>query len=518
MRSALRLALLALATAGLTAPGLGAQVPKLRDRYVEAGELFEQGRHDEARALLEGLIASGRSHASIHYLLGLVLTAQGDHQEAIAQLRRSIELAPEEPRYRLASARAHHRTKAFAAAHADLDAAEKLGGRTFELFFLRGCLYVDQQRPDEAEKAYRLAIELDRDNSGGWAGLAMLNRMRGHFDGALRPAETAVMLAPENMEWIEQLAWLEIQRGHPDRALRVAHGLLSADDSGAGAYRRGKLAWYLDDLDTAVADLTDARDSEVEKTACQAALSLGYIRLATADTEAAHQNFEQAWERRVPEFAYWVLAMRWCEESLRLGVEPADQRLRDDLAAAGREPTAQERRVVDLCLNGTGEAEVVSTWRGEPLEACPLLFFAAWRARLRGDEDRYLALLESCVNTGMVDWNQWNTARTILRGLDDAAPEPVLDFGMTSRFEPDPAADDEQVVVVIEDVRAGGAADLHGFARGDVLTRIYLEPITRGRWERLMNVQRIGQPVWLHVQTDSGDEPRQLSAGMAPRR
>ncbi|MFN0006791.1 MAG: sulfatase-like hydrolase/transferase [Planctomycetota bacterium] len=91
-----------------------------KGRHVEAGALFdlvlaadpgnrealelgsacwiEAGRYAEAIPLLERIVASGRAHAPTHYNLGVALSERGRTDEAITAYRRALELAPDEPR------------------------------------------------------------------------------------------------------------------------------------------------------------------------------------------------------------------------------------------------------------------------------------------------------------------------------------------------------------------------------------------------------------------------------------
>ncbi|MCP4330910.1 MAG: tetratricopeptide repeat protein [Alphaproteobacteria bacterium] len=102
-----------------------------RTRLQDAVALHQSGRHGEAENLCRDVLAAVPDHPDALHFLGLLRFEQGDAEEAIAAIRRAIEIRPE-----------------FAGFHFNL-----------------GNILVDTDRLDEAIEAYRKAAALTPDNA-----------------------------------------------------------------------------------------------------------------------------------------------------------------------------------------------------------------------------------------------------------------------------------------------------------------------------------------------------------------
>lgn len=71
------------------------QEPPLADWSSRVETAMDQGRHDEALRILNGIIAQAPSQASLYIIRGMNLFRMGKVAESLADFDRSIELSPE---------------------------------------------------------------------------------------------------------------------------------------------------------------------------------------------------------------------------------------------------------------------------------------------------------------------------------------------------------------------------------------------------------------------------------------
>jgi tetratricopeptide (TPR) repeat protein len=65
-------------------------------KYNQAEKLKDEGKNDEAVALLEEILAEDPSHVLTHLTLGRIFTLQGKYEQAIAHGQKACELEPNE--------------------------------------------------------------------------------------------------------------------------------------------------------------------------------------------------------------------------------------------------------------------------------------------------------------------------------------------------------------------------------------------------------------------------------------
>ncbi|MEQ1830988.1 MAG: tetratricopeptide repeat protein [Pirellula sp.] len=63
-------------------------------RYNEAEKLKDQGKHDEAAAILEAILADEPDHVLAHLTLARICTATGKHELAVKHAEEACRLEP----------------------------------------------------------------------------------------------------------------------------------------------------------------------------------------------------------------------------------------------------------------------------------------------------------------------------------------------------------------------------------------------------------------------------------------
>jgi predicted TPR repeat methyltransferase len=155
----------------------------------------QQGRNDEALALIERSIALVSGQANWHSNLGIVLQSAGRLDSAIESYRRAIALDP-----------------AHANAHSNL-----------------GVLLRATGQPAEAEAAYRAAIRLDPDHVDAWTNLGIL------LDALKRTEEAAacyckvVTLRPKHRDARKLLALAHCMLGETGKAVSIFEDWLAEE-------------------------------------------------------------------------------------------------------------------------------------------------------------------------------------------------------------------------------------------------------------------------------------------------
>lgn len=223
---------------------------------LDLGELYLNGlrRPVEAATAYRQAIRLQPNLAGAHYGLGLALASQGKANEAVPEFEQAAKLAPANPAPLHALGRLYASqgdatraleafdralasqrdfvpalldrgdvlmtTKEPAKATADFEQAAKLAPKSAVVQFKLGTAYYVQGRLDDAEKAYRAAIEADPKAAPALNNLAALAAERKrNLDSALDWATRALSLGPNVPPFQDTLGNVHLARGELDPAI-----------------------------------------------------------------------------------------------------------------------------------------------------------------------------------------------------------------------------------------------------------------------------------------------------------
>jgi len=230
--------------------------PKFFPAQLDLGDLYLDTlrKPREAADYYRAAIKIDSNHAGAHFGLGRALAALGDTAGGLAEFDAAAKLAPANPLPAQAAGEMELALKrpdkalvvfdqilkikpdfvpamlgkgdayiakgdsanALTAYRAAASAAPKLAAPQMKL----GMLLQQLQRPDEAETAYLAAIATDENLAVAYNNLAwMAAERRVRLDDALKWAQRAVKLAPEQKQFLGTLGWVHRQRGELDQAL-----------------------------------------------------------------------------------------------------------------------------------------------------------------------------------------------------------------------------------------------------------------------------------------------------------
>lgn len=474
---------------------------------TEVKRLLAQQRAAEARAVLDRAIAASPADVGL-LLLRVRLRSMGkDFDGAIDDATKAIALAPQNADLVYERAFARYGKGQLREALADYDAAAALAPWAAKIHGERADVLCDLDEPLAAIAAYDRAIALAPKWTEAWNGRGRARRRLTDFPGAMADFRRASELQPE--EWVFHYQLCCVAFDSRDDATAKAAGEQMVRRAPA-EYRAqlldeyARMLWRLGDVSAALSKLGQGIDGAAdEAVAAPLRLSLGCVLLAGDDRKAAASELAAAAHAIDAELAPFVALMQWCVDARKQGLEPAGRALLAATAALPDPLTAAQQQLVDQCLRGEAIDLAAPELRQEPRHACPLLFFAAWRARCAGDEPTALRLLRCCVNTGGREWMQWTLAAVLLRAADTGKPvKPSL--GARIEF----AAREPGEAAVVQAVDPNGAAAWQGLCVGDEIIGLGGVPITRAAWAAIDARAREGLDLLLKVRR--GDESKEL--------
>lgn len=162
------------------------EVISIAQAMDEARRHHVAGQLNQAQAIYSQVLNTDPRHAEAMHLLGLICFQSGAPDRAIALLRRSIDLRPDEPHF-----------------YKNLGEVTRRGG----LF-------------DESSAAFRRAIELSPQDGSAWHGLGVTLEKMAAFDRAIEAYRNAIALSPNDPASHLNLGVLIEREGQYDEALK----------------------------------------------------------------------------------------------------------------------------------------------------------------------------------------------------------------------------------------------------------------------------------------------------------
>ena len=214
--------------------------PNMAEAYSGLGHAYMGlGRLDDALDAQHKAIELEPNMAEAHVAKGLILLqraekSQGktDYEGALAACRKGIELNPElqVPTFiRTALGKAYLQENNLAQASRQFEEILKVNPNFGDAYYYLGVIHVRQRDYENAEEAYRHAINLDPSSASAYERLAHLYGTRGiHLDKAIQLAEKAVDLRSDSAACLNTLSWLHYQNkdyGKAETAVKKALAL-----------------------------------------------------------------------------------------------------------------------------------------------------------------------------------------------------------------------------------------------------------------------------------------------------
>jgi tetratricopeptide (TPR) repeat protein len=189
--------------------------------FGEAQEAAQHGRGDEARALYRQLLAQRPLHVRARNNLALLLDAAGDHNGALAELDRALDVEPDNPTVLVNRGALLGQMGRFQAAERDLKRVLRDEPANAEALFNLGVVMTKKGLWAEAVPALKRAIELD---DGRAAAHFYLGEALNHVDdlpGAMLSYQRAAELLPSHSRALYGLGIVLDRMGRPDDAAQM---------------------------------------------------------------------------------------------------------------------------------------------------------------------------------------------------------------------------------------------------------------------------------------------------------
>lgn len=476
-------------------------------------DLVKQLKYDEALPLLDRWLTADATCTKALGLRASVKNHRGDHDGAITDATRLIELDPKDARGPGERAFAHHRKGVLPLARADYDRAVQLDPNAANLQCGRGDVLREQQDHVAAIACYDKALAAQPDSVPALSGRAFAANALGDFPAARADAVRAIERGAADVTLWRLRAGAEFDcRADADALASAAEFArrVPPEQRAEALAMRGRLAWRLGNATVAVQDLESAADASLQDASkLDALLSLANVHLAAGKTAEARATLMRGAKSKVGPLGFWIMLTTWCIDTREKGVGPPEKGAL--VSVSGRPLGPLERSLGELWQHGPGNDPKALGSPDDPFNACPRLFVAAWRADCSGNKAEAERLFLRCINTGAKEWLQWATAVAFVRSQPSGAMRKP-DLGAELEF----VDRDGATVAIVRKVTPDGAAECQGLRVGDQLIDLAGRPLTRERWREIDTRAREGLDLRVTRRRDAKDTVVMLRLGVDP--
>src|SRR5262245_543196 len=174
---------------------------------------------DKAVQYAEQVLASDADNRQLKIVHADLIAEKGRLDEGIKVLQQLQKGTEEDIDVLSAMVGVYQRAKKFDQAQNLLSASLQRYPNVQQLFFLQGSLYEKQKKYDDAEKAFRKALDLEKDDPAVLNYLGYMFAVRGiHLDEAESMVQKAVQTDPTNGAYLDSLGWVYYKQNRLDIA------------------------------------------------------------------------------------------------------------------------------------------------------------------------------------------------------------------------------------------------------------------------------------------------------------
>jgi len=197
----------------------------LRPEHAEAlyhlGALsLQEGDQAQAREMLERAARAGARNLHLHEALAYLYAEVDRFADAVQHLRRAMEIAPGEPKFRLRLAVLQERSGAYPEAVQTLKDFIATSPDVVEAHLLLGHVCLLTGRPQEAEAPLRRAVALRQGDAKARYQLGQALLQAGRPSEAVAELREAVRLSPDYAEALYALGQAYLKAGEAEKARR----------------------------------------------------------------------------------------------------------------------------------------------------------------------------------------------------------------------------------------------------------------------------------------------------------
>lgn len=193
------------------------QMPQLEQAYQQAMGLIQKGRFREVAPLLAQLVKKQPSEPRFWHLYSVVALSLRQAKKGIEFSQRAMELAPENPDYRVQMANARLHTMDQAGALSDAAVVESMTGLTARTWDVLGSVYTGCGEMVKAQAAFEKAVTLEPGVIHYQFNLATALRGNGDLEAAEAIYDKVIEATPKDYEAYanrSQLRKQTVERNH----------------------------------------------------------------------------------------------------------------------------------------------------------------------------------------------------------------------------------------------------------------------------------------------------------------
>lgn len=163
---------------------------------------------DKALTVTEDALKQYPTSRTLQMLRADLVAEKGRVDEGIRGLQKLVKGDEGDLAVLSTMANIYQRARKFEDAHSVVSAAIKQFPSDEQVYFLQGSVYERQKKVDEAEKAFRRALEIDKDNPAvlNYLGYMLADKGR-KLEEALQMIQRAVNADPTNGAYLDSLGW-----------------------------------------------------------------------------------------------------------------------------------------------------------------------------------------------------------------------------------------------------------------------------------------------------------------------
>jgi tetratricopeptide (TPR) repeat protein len=157
-----------------------------------AGKLYGEGKYGQAERVCRQIIEARPGNADAHNIAGVSLQALGRGDEAIAELKRAVKLAPEAPNLRANLGEVLRQNGKLDDAAKELEKSIELQADNAQALNNLGIIHYDRRKFQEAVDLYKRALEARPNMAEALNNLGNALRITGDVDGAMNAYQDAL--------------------------------------------------------------------------------------------------------------------------------------------------------------------------------------------------------------------------------------------------------------------------------------------------------------------------------------
>lgn len=224
-------------------PTAGSRQMTIQKAVTVAGNLFGQGKLDEAESICRQIIESRPKTADAHNILGVILHRKGQQEDAVKYVRNAVKLNKTAPNYFSNLGEIERVRGNLDGAVVALKQAVKLDDKSSQAWNNLGIVYYDRRNFPKAVESYRKAIEVQDNYAEAHNNLGNALRAMRKPDEAINEYECAIEIrenypeAYNNMGTVfRDTARLEQAEASFRRAIAFRKNYLEAMNNLGGVY------------------------------------------------------------------------------------------------------------------------------------------------------------------------------------------------------------------------------------------------------------------------------------------